>query len=265
MTKANNEYWRERLNEVAQTLFETTSEEMENKTNKLYDRMTKQIVSKVDDLYYKLLEEGVNTNDIWTYKRYKSILRQISAIVAKLGVQEIDILNEYLEKALKESYSMSNIPNEEQFTMLNEATVKQLIATPWSDKHFSQTVWDNKQILITTLRTELEKCIVLGDSKYKAISAIKKACNTSRSNAERVVRTELMNAINEGQKSRYKASGYTKLKRLACTDSRTCSKCSERNGEILDIDSPEAILLHPRCRDTFTPVLNSKVSKRELS
>lgn len=257
MAKNNKEYWGDRLNEEAQALFETTEKEMTAKINRLYNKMQKYIENEYYKLIIKLLEDNVKVSDIWTYSRYKRLQKQITAYMANIGQNEIDIITYYLEESLEKAYMNVNVPGLD-FALLDEMRVKQLVATKWTEKHFSQTVWDNKQLLLDSLKKNLERSIVLGDSKDKAIRNIMRSCETSRFNAERVVRTELMHIINEGNRQRYKDNGVTKLMIYAAEDERTCETCGARHKTIIGSDDGGMYPpFHPQCRCTILPLIES--------
>ena len=260
MNRKNKEYWAKRLAEVAQSQYETSSTEMSEKLKKIYDDMSNKMSDEVANIYIKLLEDGINRSDIWTYKRYRDLSKKISAMAAKVGVKEQDTFNSKLEEALMNVYTNTKLPKSSSigisFDLINETVIKQLLYTPYKGENYSQRIWDNKALMIERLKKGLSESIVLGKSKDKAVEDIIKTCNTSFSNADRLMRTELMHVINEGQRQKYKDSGYTKVEILVADDERTCEHCGSREGTILGIDDGGSYPpFHPRCRCTTIPVI----------
>lgn len=255
---SKNNYWLERLSEIAQDTFDENNEQMQKELLKLYKSLMRQIAKEVDDIYFKLLEDNVARTDIWTYKHYKSLSKKLSLLIAKLGANEEALLYKQLEIALREVYQGTILPNTSQ-AIIDEMVIKQLLATSWSEKHFSQAIWDNKAKMLEVLKASITESVALGKSKDKAVEAIMQKCNNSFKNADRLVRTELMAVINNGQKQRYKEAGYTKVKILVAEDERLCDECMKNDGKIFNIDDVRGILpTHPRCRCTYLAVLNSK-------
>lgn len=251
----NKEYWKKRIVEDTQNRFDTHNDIMQEELKKIYKNMSDKMAKEVDDIYFKLLEDSITRTDIWTYKHYRDLSKRLAVLAAKVGLKEEELLNVQLEIALKEIYKETPLPKPISFTTIDEVTVKRLIATKWTDKHFSERVWSNKAKMIERLRKGITESIVLGKSKDAAVKDIMDKCKVGFNDADRLIRTELMTALNEGKKQRYKDSGYTHMERVACHDERLCELCESRDGEILPIDSEDAYILHPRCRDTFIPVI----------
>lgn len=253
MPQHNRSYWIKRQTEAAQKRYETSSEEMMNELKKIYESMSKTMSKEVDEIYFKLLEDEITRTDIWTYKHYRDLSDRMAILAAKVGVEEERILNTQLEIALKEIYKETPIPGA-SFSLINETVIKQLIVTPWNDKHYSQRIWDNKAKMLERLKKGLTESIVLGKSKDKAVKDIMEKCSVSFNDADRLVRTELMHVINTGQRQRYKDNGYKQIEVIAYEDDRTCEQCSSLDGKIFDIDD-DPLPVHTRCRCTTIPVI----------
>ena len=256
---SNKDYWKKRIDETAQRRFDLTYEVMQSETRKIYDRVTREIAKEVEAMYYKLLDEELSRTEIWTYKHYKDLLKSINMKMVKLGLKEINILKYNLEEALREIYVETPLPQhtpiKPSFTVLDDVAVQQIIARPWSEKHFISTVWDNKNKLSGILKKGITDTIVLGKSKDDLVKTVRNKMQVGFNEADRVVRTELMHTLNAGLTQRYKDSGYKELEILVAEDERTCDICSGKSGEIISVDSYDIPPFHPRCRCTCIPVI----------
>lgn len=258
MPKSNQQYWAERLNEVAQNRFDITNEVMQKELKAMYDEVANKMQIQVEDLYYKMLEDELQRNEIWTYKRYRDLEKQINREMVSLGNKEVKLLNSNLELALQEIYKETGIiPNANMFALLSPQMVKSIVSRPWSAQHFTSTCWKNKEALAQQLRKGITECIITGKSKDKLVADVIQKMKVGFNNADRVVRTELMHTINQGQTQRYKDTGYTELIWNAAFDARTCGECEDYDGRVIPIDSPDIPPIHPRCRCTVYPVLDS--------
>lgn len=255
----NQEYWAKRLDEIAQRRFDLTNEAIQKELKELYDEVAKKVQDKVEDLYYKLLEEGdLKRSDIWTYKHYRDLEKQINREMVALGNKEIKLINGNLEWALQEIYKETGIvPGADKFALLSPAMVKAIVNRPWSAQHFTSTIWKNKEALAQQLKKGTAECIITGKSKDKLVETVMQKTKAGFNNADRVVRTELMHTINQGQIQRYKDTGYTKLVWNCAFDGRTCDDCGNLDGIVIDIDSLDVPPLHPRCRCTVCPLIDS--------
>lgn len=259
----HKEYWTKRINDVAQKQFDMTNDEMQKELKAIYESMANNMAKEVDDIYFRLLEDEITRTDIWTYKHYRDLSKRMSILAAKVGAKEQEILNKQLEIALREVYKGTPLPGA-SFSLINETLIRQLIATPWSEKHFSQAIWDNKAKMLEILKSGLTESIVLGKSKDETVKKLRDliiSTNKDRgykgafADADRLVRTELMHMINEGQRQRYKENGYKQLEIYVMEDERLCEHCEPMNGKIVPIDSDEVPPFHSRCRCGTIPVV----------
>lgn len=255
MTKKNKDYWKKRIDEIAQRQFDLSNDKMQKQIEQIYKDASKKIQKEVEGLYYKMLDEQLSRSEIWNYARYKQLVERLNIELAKVGIKEVDILNYNLEEALRNIYKDVPLPHV-SFGLIDEVAVKQIIARPWSSKHFISTVWDNKNKLSGILKKGITDTIVLGKSKDDLVKTVRNKMQVGFNEADRVVRTELMHTLNAGLTQRYKDSGYKELEILVAEDERTCDICSGKSGEIISVDSYDIPPFHPRCRCTCIPILD---------
>lgn len=260
MMSKSSEYWGTRLDEVAQRRFDLTQNELDNQFKKMYNSASKRIKKQVEELYYKLLEEGLlSTTELYSYKRYIELQDSINKELYKLGVEEIKLINPALSYAFEEAFEKTIKEMGKKaisFVLINPIMVEQLVHQNWSGEHFSNRIWTNKDKLRLLLEDGIERCIINGESKDKLVEEIKNAFGKSFNDADRIVRSELMHIINEGQRQSYKANGYKELEILVTLDERICKKCGPKDGKKIPIDSTEIPIFHPRCRCTTMPVID---------
>ena len=75
--------------------------------------------------------------------------------------------------------------------------------------------------------------------------------------ARMIARTETMKAINTGAMERYAKIGIEKVEFLAADDERVCPECGDLDGQIFEIDSAPAVPVHPLCRCTLIPYVDT--------
>ena len=85
---------------------------------------------------------------------------------------------------------------------LDERTVSKVLSRPWTadGQTFRDRCWMNKQSLVSSVNTQLTQMIIRGEGPDRAISAISKQFNVSRSKAGRLVMTESAYFSSAGQK-----------------------------------------------------------------
>lgn len=249
-------YWRNRCIEETQKQFDVSYEELNEQLRKVYKYSSNKIKREIEDLYFKLLEDDLRATDIWTYKHYRDLEKSLTTQIVALGDKEIKIYNKGLEKALKDVYKGTSVPNNREFGIINDYAVRQMLYTTWSKKHYSSAIWDNKELMLSRLKKGITESVVLGKSKDKAIIDIMTECNKSFSDSDRLVRTELMHTLNQGKSQKYKDSGLKLIEFVCVEDERLCSSCMEHDGEYVELEGADLPPWHPRCRCTFVPVVD---------
>ena len=145
------------------------------------------------------------------------------------------------------------------FATLDDKTISKVINKPWAadGKNFSQRIWGNRQKLVNELNTELTRNIILGQDPQKAIGAIARKMNTSKSNAGRLVMTEEAFFSSAAQKDCFTELDVEQFEVVATLDSHTSDICQDMDGKHFPMSQWEvgttAPPFHVRCRSTTVP------------
>lgn len=258
-----NDYWGKRLADKA---FDRTSEGMLKELKKIYRNQSKDIQDKVTDLYLKMIEDGgISTTNLYAYGRYTELIREINTILQGYGGKEIEIVSGGLESAYKEAFSETSetLGQSVKWGLQNTYIMEEVVNANLKGANFSKRIWNNRSSLLQTLEKNIQDVVASGQSKDKAIKSIMGIEKASFRNADRLVRTETMRVINDGQKQSFTANGYTHGYYIYSDDDRNCEECeriskeSRRNPLLLD--SMEAVH-HPNCRCTIRPVVSTRTA-----
>ncbi len=115
-----------------------------------------------------------------------------------------------------------------------------------------------KSINMTTLEA-LRHELAIGYEQGESIQQLTKRIegyfeDNARMRAERISRTEVISASNEGALHRYELEGVTKSEFFAAPDA--CEKCSPLDGEIYNTNEAHGVIpVHVSCRCVFLPVV----------
>jgi len=145
------------------------------------------------------------------------------------------------------------------FATLDDKTISKVINKPWAadGKNFSQRIWGNRQKLVNELNTELTRSIILGQDPQKAIDAIARKMNTSKSNAGRLVMTEEAFFSSAAQRDSFTELDVEQFEVVATLDSHTSDICQDMDGKHFLMSQWEvgttAPPFHVRCRSTTIP------------
>ncbi|PCS11380.1 hypothetical protein RU88_GL000254 [Lactococcus raffinolactis] len=199
-------------------------------------------------------------SDFYRYNNLQKIEKQINDSILQLGTKEVDYTKQSLQHAtLVGSQAAADVLNT---NVLNKSAIDELIKRPWHDANFSDRIWKNKAQLINSLKSELTNGIIQGKSIYEVANTIDGRLDVGRGQTQRLVRTEYMHALNQGQIESYRAKGYTKLKWIATMDDKTSKICRKLNRKEFDIENLPDIPAHPNCRCTMVPVIDMAAAEK---
>ena len=144
--------------------------------------------------------------------------------------------------------------------------VKAVIDRPWSGLNYSQRIWKNTDRLAAVLKQEVVTSLIQGVNLKKMESRLrKKVVGASKTDVERLLRTEVNYTMNQATLDGYKEAQVEMYIFDATIDGRTSQICAGLNGErfklekaVVGINYPP---MHPRCRSTTEPILEEKAGK----
>ena len=94
---------------------------------------------------------------------------------------------------------------------------------------------------------------------------MQKALDTSRYNAERVVRTETKRVCYVAHVQAFKDTGVKQVKYKCSNDDRTCKTCKADDGKIYELGKEPTLPRHPNCRCVYAPVVEDTFKPNELN
>lgn len=250
------QYWGTELEDLLHAIEETHEEKILKLLAKEYQRSQRAIKKQIEEIYFKLLESGnVTTTELYKYGRMKALSQNFNKELQRLGKSEYDLMKTELELAYQEAFG--KLPEKfglVDFAMPNKKAIERIVLTPWLNRTFSDSIWQNKTKMIRILERELLNCVSLGYSKDKAIQSIMAKTGACFSDAERLVRTELMHVLNDANDTVATESGYTHKQWLTAKDERVCPTCRALEDDVFPVEAQ--VYSHPRCRCTFIYLKN---------
>ncbi|NYB73402.1 minor capsid protein [Sedimentibacter hydroxybenzoicus DSM 7310] len=257
----NKNYWQVRIQDK---IYNEHVQALKRRLTKVYRQAEQDINSQLTDLYLDILASGekVIPNMLYQQNRYKKLQDLINKQIIKLGkIEEKEIANNLLstyKQVHKET--MEHFGADVIWSLLDEHTAKQIVYANFKGANFSNRIWDNKSKLRAQLEKSVIDSVIVGNSKDEAVKDIRRCMGAGFNDADRIVRTEVQRALNDGQRQAYKDRGYTQVRWLTGDDDRLCDECSAMDGKLFDINEAPGVA-HPRCRCTFIPVLDESLFK----
>lgn len=152
---------------------------------------------------------------------------------------------------------------------INQELIEAVLKKPWAPDglDFSARVWRNRDVLVSTLHTELTQAIIRGDNPAKIIKTIADKMNVSKRAAGRLVMTEAAFFASAGQKKAYEDLDVEMFEFVATLDLKTSDKCREADTwEPLPMSEFKvgvtAPPLHVFCRSTTVPFFPDNYTER---
>ena len=140
-----------------------------------------------------------------------------------------------------------------------EKIVNDLINSNWSGLTLVERIAEHKRKLSLTLKEELSKGLIRGDSLQDMSRTFSKKMDLSYSNALRIIRTESCWIMNEATVNNYKDNGIKEYEFMAFLDSKTSKECKSLDGKKFSIEEYQTGVnlppLHPNCRSCVIPVV----------
>lgn len=256
-----SDYWGKRLADKA---FDSNSQAMLKELRKIYREQARDIQDKITDLYMKMIEEGgISTTNLYAYGRFTELIREINTILTSYGEKEVKIITGGLEEAFKEAFGKTSetLGQTIKWGLQNTYIMEEVINANIKGANFSKRIWNNRNKLSKILEKNIQDIVASGQSKDKAVKQIMEIEKASFNNADRLVRTETMRVINDGQIQSFINNGYTHGYYVYSDDDRNCEECERKSKESrknpLPLENMKAIH-HPNCRCTVRPVVKMK-------
>ena len=210
-------------------------------------------------------KELENASARWHISRLEALKYQLQNSVEVLAGGQTDAITDLLKQTYSDGYGKTAFTIQSglgigwDITGLNTNAIQTALNKPWAldGRNFSDRIWENKQALVGELQKQITQNLMTGGDINKAIDAIQKKFNTSRSNAARLVYTEsaYIRSVSSGES--YRALGVDRVYFIAVLDERTSEICQSMDGAVIEMKDYQPGVtvppLHPWCRSTTAP------------
>lgn len=302
----SKEYWRKREEENLKHNLKTEAEYLKT-INSYYDYMMDQVQKEINGFYAKYArKEGITlaeskkrvlTADIEAYGRkaakyvkekdfsaeanaemrlYNATMKinRLEMLKANIGLELVDGfdgLQKYFDKILTDR-TLSEF--ERQAGILgktirdNEKAAHAIVNASFSNATYSDRIWMYQNMLKSDLSKLLQEGLIQGRNPRQLARHLTKRFGVSKSDAERLMITELTRVQADAQKQSYERNGYEKYKFLALNPG-ACAICKALDGKIFDVSDmmpgENAEPMHPRCHCSTAPYVDREELDRKIA
>ena len=224
-------YWQNRI-ELHDKKIEKDTLKLEKQLKKIFVDTSKEIKKELAYFY----ANNTNTGNYENY-RLEATLQAIYIALDTLFNKEEESLNKRLVEAYIDTYKyfdkLLNINT--SFETINIGLVEQVVKTNWSGLSFSERIWENRRKLALTIKEELKKGLIRGESLQEMSRVMADKLNNEYSNALRLVRTETAWVQCEATKQNYLDNDIKYYEISAFLDNRTSKICRSMDGEVVNV------------------------------
>ena len=296
---SNRAYWEKREREAREKYLRTEAEEIaeidriyremyqwcEDEINRFYGKYAdaegiditeaKKRVAKEDvQAFEEQAKKYVSDRDFSTrandeLRLYNATMKinRLELLKAKIGLKLIDGTNQIdkycgdkmNDRAIEELTRQAGILGR---TITHADTVKranEIVNATFYNATYSQRIWSHMDRLRSEISIQLQRGLIAGIGSREMARNMRKQFDVSRSDAERLMVTELRRVQTDVAMDSYKDMGITQYMYMA-VNPNACPLCKSFNNKIYDVKgaevgNPDHPLppMHPRCHCTTAP------------
>ena len=121
------------------------------------------------------------------------------------------------------------------FSYIDNDMIKEILAFPWSGRHYSQRLWSNRTKLKNAMVEELTQMLIQGKGVKETSKALSKRLDADLKNCIRLIHTEHSYFMEIASQKAYDELDIDKYKILATLDKRTSEICQKLDGEVFNV------------------------------
>ena len=152
------------------------------------------------------------------------------------------------------------------FSYIDNDMIKEILAFPWSGRHYSSRLWSNRTKLKNAMVEELTQMLIQGKGVKETSKALSKRLDADLKNCIRLMQTEHSYFMGESTAKAYNELGVKKYQFLATLDKRTSEICQSLDGKVFDLKDRvvgvNASPMHVHCRSCEIPYIEDDYSTR---
>lgn len=224
-----------------------------------------QLIDMLDDpksaqLANQLMDSLYKSNRV---TRFDAMLAQVGYYNAQLYRDSAKVMRDALTSSANTAYFRKAFDFEQlagvelQWATLDARRLDVLISSKWSGKNWSDRLWGHVKNFDEKLKNVISRGMLTGEDTHAMAAELSKLTNSTRHNAERIMRTETAFISERASQMAYEEFGVEKYRFLATLDLKTSEICRLMDGKVFDRKDAKAGInyppLHPNCRSTTIP------------
>lgn len=181
---------------------------------------------------------------------FDGIQKYFDQILTERTLQEFDRQAGILGKTIQDNARMAHA----------------IVNASFHNARYSDRIWMYQDLMKAELSKLLQEGLIQGKNPRKLAGHLTKLFGVSKSNAERLMRTELARVQTEAQRQSFERNGFTQYEFVALGSA--CGVCKELDGKHFKVDEmmpgENAPPMHPNCRCSVAAYEDSEEYERWL-
>ena len=273
--KKHNIQDEEEYNRQIQEIYENMMDEINKEINGFYARYAKkekitmaEAKRRADQLdikaYERKAKKYVATKDFSDQAKeemriYNLTMKvnRLELLKANIGLEMVsgfDEMQKYFDKKLSER-TIEEFRRQAGIlgasVMENGKMVHAIVNASFKNATYSERIWGYQGMLKAEIQGLLVSGLIGGKNPKVLARHLEKRFGVSRSNAERLMITELARVQTEAQKQSFIRNGFEEYEYVACSKTDVCSICQALDGKHFKVEDmmpgTNAPPMHPRC------------------
>jgi len=190
-------------------------------------------------------------------------INRLEMLKANIGMELVENFDE-LQKFFDEKLTDRTLEEFERLAGIFGDTVQNnakraatIVNASFRNATFSDRIWMYQDILKSELSKLLEQGMIQGKGSRELARSLRKVFDVSRSDAERLMSTELRRVQTEAAKQSYEANENDEYEFMTANAQGPCGICKKLNGKIFKVKDmlpgKNAPPMHPRCHCCTAP------------
>lgn len=273
--KKHNIQYEEEYNRQIQEIYENMLDQINKEINGFYARYAKkekitmaEAKRRADQLDIKAYERKAKkyvatkdfsdqANEEMRIYNLTMKVNRLELLKANIGLEMVsgfDEMQKYFDKKLSER-TIEEFRRQAGIlgasVMENGKMVHAIVNASFQNATYSERIWGYQGMLKAEIQGLLVSGLIGGKNPNVLARHLEKRFGVSRSNAERLMVTELARVQTEAQKQSFARNGFEEYEYVACSKTDVCSICKALDGKHFKIEDmmpgTNAPPMHPRC------------------
>lgn len=127
---------------------------------------------------------------------------------------------------------------------------------------FSDRIWMHQDLLRNDINSLIQVGLIQGKNPRVLARELRRKFKVKKSDAERLMRTEMARARTDAQMREYEENGFGEYKYIACGGADVCDVCKKMDGKVFSVKKimpgVNAPPMHPNCHCSTAPYIDEK-------